>query len=250
MYSERLSIFLSHSHKDIEKVRKIRDILETLNCEPILFFLKCLDDNNSDLEEFIKREIAARNVFLYCKSENSENSIWVQKELEYIKSFDESRLYTVDLESEFAINLVEVLRSIIHLISRNTVVICCSIQELNRCENISKELKKRGYITRFYHPQIDGIPSMKTCKEWEFTKLHDQYELYFETEIIPQMEKDIVNGILLVMESDSLNNGDWSSYMMGKIIKWCQNNDKNVIYVTQHMNVLDIIHAVRQSAIQ
>ena len=101
MKNEKLTIFLSHSHQDEETVRKIRDVLEILNCEPLIFFLKCLDDNNTELEDFIKREIEARNIFLYCKSSNAEHSVWVQKELEYIKSFDEKRLYEIDIENGF-----------------------------------------------------------------------------------------------------------------------------------------------------
>ena len=93
----RKTVFLSHSSKDIEKVRQIRDILEALDYEPLLFHLKCLDDDNENLETFIKKEIEARNVFIYCKSENSDSSPWVQKELEYIKSFDTKRLFTIDI---------------------------------------------------------------------------------------------------------------------------------------------------------
>ena len=55
--SDRLTIFLSHSHKDLEKVRKLREILESLDYEPLIFFLKCLDDSNEELEDFIKRAI-------------------------------------------------------------------------------------------------------------------------------------------------------------------------------------------------
>ncbi len=249
MYSERLSVFISHSHKDIEKVRNIRDILETLDCEPILFFLKCLDDNNTELEDFIKKEIAARNVFLYCKSENAENSIWVQKELDYIISIDESRLFTIDLEQGFTINLVEALQSIIHLINRNTVIICCSTKDLNYCESISKELKNQGYVIQFYHPQIAGIPSMKSLQQWEYEKLHDQYASYFDTVIIPQVQSLTAKGILLVVDSDRLFDGDWSSYMMGKLINWCQANSKNVLHASLQTNVLDVVHAVNQIAI-
>ena len=50
MANDKITIFLSHSHKDYEKVRKIRDILEMLECEPLIFFLKCLDDQNAELE--------------------------------------------------------------------------------------------------------------------------------------------------------------------------------------------------------
>ena len=85
---ETRTIFLSHSHKDIDKVRTIRNLLESIDYEPLLFYLKCLDDNNDRLEEFIEKEIESRNIFIYCKSSNSEKSVWVQKELEYIRAFD------------------------------------------------------------------------------------------------------------------------------------------------------------------
>jgi hypothetical protein len=35
-------IFLSHSNKDFEKVREIRNDLEQLGHRPLMFFLKCL----------------------------------------------------------------------------------------------------------------------------------------------------------------------------------------------------------------
>ena len=35
--NNRITIFLSHSHKDEEKVRKIRDVLEILDCDPLIF---------------------------------------------------------------------------------------------------------------------------------------------------------------------------------------------------------------------
>ena len=71
--NNKLTIFLSHSHKDEEKVRRIRDVLETLDCEPLMFFLKCLDDNNDELEDFIKREICARNIFCTAKAKIQKN---------------------------------------------------------------------------------------------------------------------------------------------------------------------------------
>ena len=45
----RITVFLSHSSKDIEKVRKLRDILEALEYDPLLLYLKCLDDDNENL---------------------------------------------------------------------------------------------------------------------------------------------------------------------------------------------------------
>ncbi len=122
----RKTVFLSHSSKDITKVRQIRDILEALDYEPLLFHLKCLDDDNENLETFIKKEIEARNIFIYCKSENSDNSPWVQKELEYIKSFDTKRLFTIDITLPLSQTIVVLLESITDIIKKNRVFISCS----------------------------------------------------------------------------------------------------------------------------
>lgn len=76
--------FISHSHLDIEKVRIVRNIIEeTFFYEPILFFLKCLSEDN-EIIDLIRREINERIWFIYCKSENSEKSKYVRAEREYI----------------------------------------------------------------------------------------------------------------------------------------------------------------------
>ena len=47
---EKITVFLSHSSKDISKIRQIRNILEALDYEPLMFYLKCLDDDNQSLD--------------------------------------------------------------------------------------------------------------------------------------------------------------------------------------------------------
>lgn len=59
-------IFVSHSHHDLEKVRKIRNYLEMHGANPLLFFLKCLNDDDARLPELINDEILARNWFVLC----------------------------------------------------------------------------------------------------------------------------------------------------------------------------------------
>lgn len=76
-------IFLSHSHDDITKVRQIRNTLEENGFEPLCFYLKCLNDD-SEIEDLIKREIDAREWFVFVNSENSRKSKWVTLEREYI----------------------------------------------------------------------------------------------------------------------------------------------------------------------
>jgi len=77
-------IFLSHSTKDWNEVRRVRNLLEERGHRPLVFFLKCLTEH-SELDELIKREIAARTWFLLCDSENARSSSWVQAEVAYIK---------------------------------------------------------------------------------------------------------------------------------------------------------------------
>ena len=81
---ENAWVFISHSNKDFEQVRVIRNKLERRNYRPLLFYLKCLE-NEQELEDLIKREIDARERFILCKSKNIKGSDWVKKEMDYIK---------------------------------------------------------------------------------------------------------------------------------------------------------------------
>lgn len=91
-------IFLSHSNEDYEKVRMVRNMLEDQELRPIMFFLKCLNDDD-EIDELIKREIDCRTRFILCDSENARKSKWVQREIEYIKS--KNQIYEViDLSLE------------------------------------------------------------------------------------------------------------------------------------------------------
>lgn len=88
-------VFLSHSNKDYDKVRVVRNLLEEQKFRPIMFFLCCLEDDE-EINDLIKREIDSRTRFILCDSENARQSNWVQKELEYIKS-KERTYQTIDL---------------------------------------------------------------------------------------------------------------------------------------------------------
>ncbi len=87
MDSSNAWVFVSHSNKDFDRNVKVRNKLETLQYKPLLFFLKCLEDDK-EIFDLIKREIKARDRFILCDSENSRASEWVQKEIEYIKSLN------------------------------------------------------------------------------------------------------------------------------------------------------------------
>lgn len=69
MLGKNAWVFLSHSNKDFNKVKILRNKLEERYYKPLLFFLKCLDDDD-EIFELIKREISARDRFILCNSKN------------------------------------------------------------------------------------------------------------------------------------------------------------------------------------
>ena len=92
-------VFLSHSYKDFEQVRILRNLLEEDGFRPIMLYLRSKEDVSKaeELRQLIFDEIDHRNRFIYCKSSNAEASEWVGLEVEYIKSKD--RIFeTIDIE--------------------------------------------------------------------------------------------------------------------------------------------------------
>ena len=94
-------IFISHSSKDIEKIRSIRNEFEKWGQNPLAFHLKCLNTDTKENEEFlfdlIKKEIEARNWFVYCESESAQNSKYVQLEREYVDKLGKVQIWRLDL---------------------------------------------------------------------------------------------------------------------------------------------------------
>lgn len=219
-----LSIFLSHSHRDIEKIRKIRNLLELLNDDPIMFYLKCLDDNATELEDFIKREIDARNIFIYCKSQNAESSKWVQMELDYISKTRKNRIYTIDIEDGFENNIVDILFRISNLIKKNTVLIYVADNDMSFAEELKKQCRDRGFKVDIINSNDSLIPPMKQLDFWDYQKYKLAFENHFENKLIPLFTQLGKKGIFVPVYSDSICDGDWNSLMYGKIMRWFGNH--------------------------
>lgn len=133
-------IFLSHSHADIETVRKIRNRLEEEGLEPLCFFLKCLSDE-SEIEDLIKREIDAREWFVFADSENSRNSRWVTLEREYINRTNSKKILSIDLTDEKSIEAV--VQKIIHNLH---VFISYQAKDVFLAREITKKLREKDYL--------------------------------------------------------------------------------------------------------
>ena len=118
-------IFVSHASLDLQKVRQIRDFLETRGHSPVLFFLLSLT-NSSLLPELIKEEIRLRNFFVLCNSKAARESEWVQEEIRIVKAAFPEKVYEeIDLEADLAPQLGKLLA----LSKRSTAFLSFSIKD-------------------------------------------------------------------------------------------------------------------------
>lgn len=106
---QRAWIFVSHSTKDIEDVRRLRNAIENLGGEPILFFLKCISVND-ELDELLRREIEARQYFILCDSTHSRASTWVQQEVTHVRSLSGKTIEEIDLKWPWETQLESICR--------------------------------------------------------------------------------------------------------------------------------------------
>lgn len=133
-------IFLSHSHDDIEKVRKLRNMLEDEGFEPLCFYLKCLEDEE-EIADLIKREIDAREWFVFVDSENSRKSRWVKLERDYITKTDQKKILSVCIDEDDAIN------DLVNRIKHNLRVFISYSHFDSALENTVREkLKEKDYL--------------------------------------------------------------------------------------------------------
>lgn len=137
-------VFVSHSNRDFDTVRMVRNALEEWNFRPLLFFLKCLDQEN-EVSDLIKREIECRTRFLLCESEHTrDRNGWVQKEVAYIQSLD--RQYDV-------INLSESVEEIYNALNcfrrASTIYISHSDSENELATMLAKRLVKYDFDVIF-----------------------------------------------------------------------------------------------------
>lgn len=98
-------IFLSHSSKDIKLVRRIRNEFEDCGHNPLAFHLKCLNDSTdegkAEIFSLLRREIDAREWFVFCESENARNSEYVQFERNYIHQSGKDKIWSLDINQQW-----------------------------------------------------------------------------------------------------------------------------------------------------
>lgn len=147
-------VFISHSHKDVDSVRKIRNYLESLGLEPLLFYLKCLSDED-EIDDLIKREINAREWFIYMDSPNARASKWVKKEREIIESHPDKKVFNIDLNQDY-----ESQKAIIDHIARQIkVYISCVCKDKRIFQSIREKLLN-------YDMQVWSDEELPSGEDW------------------------------------------------------------------------------------
>ncbi|MBQ4066263.1 MAG: toll/interleukin-1 receptor domain-containing protein [Clostridia bacterium] len=92
---------MSHSSRDIEKVRIIRNEFEKYSHNPLAFHLRCLNSDTPEgeleLDTLIKREIDSREWFVFCESPAAAGSKYVQMEKRYIIQKGKPNVWSIDM---------------------------------------------------------------------------------------------------------------------------------------------------------
>lgn len=164
-------IFVSHSHRDLHEVRRVRDALEAEGHQPLLFFLKCLSDD-AELEDLIRREIQARQFFVLCDSPNARGSLYVQEEAGFIKSLPDKVHVELALDGDWQTQL-----EAIHELSRRaTVYLLYARQSEELARVLARALRARDY--RVYL-DIDTLEAGEDWAAHESRALDDAVEKGF-----------------------------------------------------------------------
>jgi len=146
-------IFVSHSHRDLEKVREIRNYLEQRGHNPLLFFLKCLNDDDARLPELIRDEIKERDWFVLCDSPNAKASKYVPEEVALVESLDGKSKETIDLTQDIQPQLYKLDR----LLKRATVFLSYSRRDQEVAEQIQRALLGHDYRVWFDKEEVASI---------------------------------------------------------------------------------------------
>lgn len=217
-------VFLSHSNKDYEKVRQVRNLLEDQSLRPLMFFLHCLNDDD-EIDSLIKREIDCRTRFILCDSENARKSHWVQKEVEYIKS--QNRICeTIDLSK----SMDEILSDLQEFINKTKIFISYNREEYQLAEMVYNRLSQYDF-------------SVYIDRAWDFNATyHQNYK-----EALDFLEKSVIktNGyVIAIMNERILNQSSSSRYELTKAIRDNRSLGKsapNIIPFVSREALIDLI---------
>lgn len=141
-------VFISHSRKDMDAVRALRNELERAGFDPLCFYLKCMElcDSDPALEEelrsLLRREIDAREWFVYVNSKNAEDSSWVAYERSCVARDPSKKVIRLDLQRETPEAAKKILRNM-------RVYISCHYGDRELAGRIARKLAQKDLQAAF-----------------------------------------------------------------------------------------------------
>lgn len=155
-------VFLSHSSRDYEDVKIVRNYLEENGFSALMFYLKCLEDDDKKhlIENLIKSEIESRNIFVLCKSKNSADSKWVEWETTQVNSLPNKIVKTIDIDT-LKYKRATALSILDDLINFATLYFIYHSNDNSKVEKIYKELNSRGFKILKNNPKETSLKEEK-----------------------------------------------------------------------------------------
>jgi len=139
-------VFISHSSKDFEYVRTVRDYLEDSGFSTLMIYLKSLDNKSKEtlMKQILKDEIDSRNIFVLCDSVNAKASTWVDWEINYVESLSNKIVTKIDIEKLKYRKCTE-LSKLDNLMNSSTIYSIYSREDKNRVNLILDKLNSIGF---------------------------------------------------------------------------------------------------------
>lgn len=202
--NEGFWVFVSHSTKDFEKVRLVRNALEDEGFRPILFYLKSVKDEE-EINSLLKREIDARRRFILCDSPNAQSSKFVQSEVDYIRS--QKRMYEVidlshiDIEKDSVKD--DIMKLIKPFLKRTKVFLSFAKDSRALAYEVKKRLVEAGFVVRdsdsVYYEAVEGMHGAE-ASAWYAQDLDRLTKIFIESYVQTTLKDGYV---LCLLSNDS-----------------------------------------------
>lgn len=201
-------VFLSHSNKDYEKVRILRNLLEENGFRPIMLYLRSKEDPSKvkELRQLIYDEIDHRNRFILCDSENARNSDWVNEEVEYIKS--KQRIYqTIDIDA----SIENISASILNFKKESSVFVSYARRDTEIYKQLTCLLKQDWGVR---------------INEWE-----DGAGKSFCQSIQTNIDKAVADGYIIFLITENFLKSEWCRTEMQYTLNKTNGQTHNIIFL-------------------
>lgn len=225
--NEGFWVFVSHSTKDFEKVRLVRNALEDEGFRPILFYLKSVKDEE-EINSLLKREIDARRRFILCDSPNAQSSKFVQSEVDYIRS--QKRMYEVidlshiDIEKDSVKD--DIMKLIKPFLKRTKVFLSFAKDSRALAYEVKKRLVEAGFVVRdsdsVYYEAVEGMHGAE-ASAWYAQDLDRLTKIFIESYVQTTLKDGYV---LCLLSNDS---GKFTNYQYVEIENALKINPRGIL---------------------